>query len=149
MFTGSSTAEVVAAQVANYKYPQYPELEDFGEVLLRGAGGTGYIRVDWYTPEGLGTWGDGRLTVLGTEGHIEIRKNCDIAGRPGGEHLFLVDQTGTYYIPCQDVELPYGRQLLNDVLYRTQSAMPQEHPFTVSDIALRAQERAERLGNLV
>ena len=148
MFTDSTGAEVVAAQVANYKHPQYPELEDFGEVLLRGEGGTGYIRVDWYTPDGLGTWGDGRLTVLGTEGYIEIRKNCDIAGRPGGEHLFLVDQKGTHYIPCRDVEPPYGRQLIADVLQRTQIAMPQEHPFTVSEIALRAQEHADRLGNL-
>ena len=59
-FTGSTAAEVAAAQVANYRHPQYPELEDFGEVLLRGNGGTGYIRVDWLTPDGLDTWGDGR-----------------------------------------------------------------------------------------
>ena len=29
---------------------------------------TGYVRVDWFTPDGLPTWGDGRLIILGTEG---------------------------------------------------------------------------------
>ena len=77
-------------------------------MMLRGDGGTGYIRVDWFTPDGLSTWGDGRLTILGTDGFIEIRKNVDIAGRPGGSHLFLVDQKETRYIDCKDVALPYG-----------------------------------------
>lgn len=147
-FSGSTQAEVVAAQIANYKYPQYPELEDFGELLLRGNGGTGYIRVDWYTPDGLNTWGDGRLTILGTEGYIELRKNCDLAGRPGGNHLFLVDQKDTRYIECNEVDLPYGRQLISDIINRTETAMPQAHCFLASELSLRAQAQAQRLGNL-
>jgi predicted dehydrogenase len=147
-FTGSSQAEVVAAQVANYKYPQYPELEDFGEAILRGDGGSGYIRLDWFTPDGLETWGDGRLVILGTEGYIEVRKYCDIAGRPGGDHLFLVDHKGTHYIDCDDVDLPYGRQLISDVINRTETAMPQAHCFLASELALQAQAQAQRLGNL-
>jgi hypothetical protein len=138
----------VAAQVANYKYPEYPELEDFGEVILRGNGGTGYVRVDWFTPDGLGTWGDGRVIILGTEGYIELRKYCDIAGRPGGDHLFLVDQEGTHYIDCRDVELPYGRRLIGDIINRTETAMPQAHCFLASELALQAQAQARRLGNL-
>ena len=93
-FTGSTRADVVAAQVGNVHNPKYPEFEDFGDVMVRGDGGTGYIRVDWFTPDGLATWGDGRLTMLGTDGFIEIRKNIDIAGRAGESHLFLVDQQG-------------------------------------------------------
>jgi predicted dehydrogenase len=147
-FTGSTQAEVVAAQVANYKYPEYPELEDFGEVILRGNGGTGYIRVDWFTPGGLDTWGDGRVIILGTEGYIELRKYCDIAGRPGGDHLFLVDHKGTHYIDCRDVELPYGRQLIGDVINRSETAMSQAHCFLASELALQAQTQARRLGNL-
>ena len=50
----------------------------------------GYIRVDWYT-QGLPTWGDGRLVILGTEGYIELRKYVDVAGRAGQDHLFVVD----------------------------------------------------------
>ncbi|GAK53267.1 oxidoreductase domain protein [Candidatus Moduliflexus flocculans] len=147
-FTGSTQAEVVSSQVANYKFPQYPELEDFGDIMLRGNGGTGYIRVDWYTPDGLGTWGDGRLTILGTEGYIELRKYADIAGRSGGDHLFLVDQKGTRYIDCQNVHLPYGERLIDDMLNRTDTAMPQAHCFLATELALQAETRASRLGNL-
>jgi predicted dehydrogenase len=147
-FTGSTQAEVVSAQVANYKYPEHPELEDFGEMVLQGDRGTGYIRVDWFTPDGLPTWGDGRLFILGTEGYIELRKYCDIAGRPGGDHLFLADGKGMRYIDCSDVELPYGRQLLYDVVHRTETAVPQDHCFLASELALKAQAQAQRLGNL-
>lgn len=144
-FTGSTQAEVVAAQVANYKYPQYLELEDFGDLMLRGNGGTGYIRVDWYTPDGLNTWGDGRMAILGTEGTIELRKYCDLAGRPGGNHLFLVDQTDTTYMDCNGIDLPYGRQLVNDIINRTETAMPQAHCFLVSELTLQAQGQAHRI----
>ena len=147
-FTGSTRAEVTVAQVANYKFPQYPELEDFGEMLLRGNEGAGYIRVDWYSPDGLETWGDGRLILLGTEGYIELRKNCDIAGRAGENHLFLVDQKGTQYFDCQTVNLPYGQQFVSDILNRTETAMSQAHCFLASELALRAEFRAQRLGNL-
>lgn len=147
-FTGSTQAEIVAAQVANYKHPQYPELEDFGDLTLRGNGGNGYIRVDWYTPDGLSTWGDGRLTILGTEGYIELRKYCDLAGRPGGNHLFLVDQAGVHYLDCNGVELPYGRQLVSDIVNRSETAMPQAHCFLVSELTLQAQAQAHRMGYL-
>ena len=90
----------MSSQVGNVHHPQYPGLEDFGDMVLRGDRGTGYIRVDWFTPDGLSTWGDGRLTILGTDGFIEIRKNVDIGGRPGGSHLFLVDQKETRYVDC-------------------------------------------------
>jgi predicted dehydrogenase len=141
-FTGSTSAEVVASQTGNVHYPQYPHFEDFGDVIFKGNRGTGYIRVDWFTPDGLASWGDGRLTILGTEGYIEIRKNVDIAGRPGGNHLFLVNNKDTFYIDCSDVELPYGSQLVNDVLNRTETAMSQEHCFLATELALKAQKEA-------
>jgi predicted dehydrogenase len=147
-FTGSTTAEVVASHVANYANPETPELEDFGEVLLRGNGGTGYIRVDWYTPKGLGTWGDGRLTILGTEGYIELRKYIDITGRPGGDHLFLVDQKGTRHIDCSAEPLPYGPNLIADSLNRTETAMSQAHCFLATELALKAEAMARKLGHL-
>jgi predicted dehydrogenase len=145
-FTGSTTADVVNSAVANYKYPQFPGLEDFGEMLLRGNGGNGYVRVDWYTPDGLPVWGDGRLTILGTEGYIELRKYVDIAGRPGGNHLFVVDQKSAEYINCDDVFLPYGQQLVNDIINRTETAMTQAHCFLASELALKAEANASRLG---
>jgi hypothetical protein len=112
---------------------------------MRGNNGTGYIRVDWFTPDGLNTWGDGRLTILGTEGFIEIRKNTDIGGRDGGSHLFLVDNKETRYIDCSKVELPYGEQLINDILNRTETAMTQDHCFLATELALKAQKNAQKL----
>jgi predicted dehydrogenase len=144
-FTGSTRGDIVASQVGNVHHPQYPEFEDFGDVVLRGDAGMGYIRVDWFTPDGLSTWGDGRLTILGTDGFIEIRKNVDIAGRPGGSHLFLVDKKETRYIDCSKETLPYGEQLVDDILNRTETAMSQEHCFLATELALKAQKQAQRV----
>lgn len=147
-FTDSKKARVVASQVANFAHPEHPELEDFGDILLQGEGCTGYIRVDWFTPDGLDSWGDGRVTVLGTEGYIEIRKYVDLEGRPGGDHLFLVDKTKTHYFDCSQVHCPYGDQLVHDIIHRTETAMTQEHCFLATELALTAQAAAQRLGHL-
>ena len=147
-YSGETQVEVVHAQVANYAHPEHPEFEDFGDVVVRGQQSTGYIRVDWFTPDGLATWGDGRITIIGTEGYIELRKYIDIAGRPGTDHLFLVTNEKTEYIDCKDLELPYGRQLVDDIINRTETAMPQEHCFRASELALKAQAMAARLGHL-
>jgi predicted dehydrogenase len=144
-FTGSTRGEVVASQVRNVRHPSHPRFQDFGDVMVRGNGGTGYIRLDWFTPAGLPTWGDGRLTVLGTDGFIEIRKNVDLAGRPGGSHLFLTDGKGVNYVDTASVVLPYGTQLVDDVLNRTETAMPQAHCFLATELAITAQQRADAL----
>lgn len=144
-FTGSTKADIVSSQVGNVAHPQYPKFEDFGDIMIRGNGGTGYIRVDWLTPDGLKTWGDGRLTILGTEGFIEIRKNIDIAGRELGSHLFVVNGKDTQYIDCKNVELPYGKQLVDDIVNRTETAMTQAHCFLATELALKAQKNAQKL----
>jgi predicted dehydrogenase len=143
-FTGSEDAEVVAATVANRGNPLRMGLQDVGDMNLRSATATGYIRVDWFTPAGLGTWGDGRLTIVGTEGYIELRKYIDIAGRPGKDHLFMVDSKGTRYVDCSQQQLPYGKALIADVLNRTETAMPQARCYKAMEIALKAQQVAER-----
>lgn len=144
-FTGSTEAQVVASEVGNVGHPQYPDMQDFGDVMVRGNGGMGYVRVDWFTPDGLKSWGDGRLTILGTEGFIEIRKNVDISGAPGGNHLFLVNQKETLTIDTKDVDLPYGRQLVDDVVNRTETAMTQAHCFLTMELALQAQAKADKI----
>jgi predicted dehydrogenase len=144
-FTGSTQASVVSSQVGNVHYPQYPEFEDFGDVMLRGNEGAGYVRVDWFTPDGLNTWGDGRLTILGTDGFMELRKNCDIGGREGGNHLFVVNQKETRYIDCKEVQLTFGEQLVNDIVNRTETAMSQAHCFLATELALQSQKQAQKL----
>ena len=144
-FTNSNKADIVVSQVGNVAHPKYPNFEDFGDILLRGNGGVGYIRIDWFTPDGLKTWGDGRLTILGTEGYIEVRKNIDIAGRDGANHLFLVNNKETKYIDCNNVDLPYGRLLVDDVINRTETAMTQHHCFLATELALKAQKNAQKI----
>lgn len=145
-FTNSKKADVVASQVGNVNHPQYPGIEDFGDAMVRGDGGSGYFRVDWFTPDGLKTWGDGRLTILGTDGYMELRKYIDIGGeRKGGNHLFLVDQKETRYIDCNEVELPYGSAFVQDILNRTETAMSQEHCFLATELTLKAQSKATRM----
>jgi predicted dehydrogenase len=145
-FTGADTAEVVSSTVANYSHPEAPRMQDFGEAVLRTDNAHAYIRVDWYTPQGLPTWGDGRLIILGTDGYIELRKYVDIAGRPGGEHLIVVDSSGTEYIDCSDVPLTYYSQLVSDVINRTETACPQRHTYEVMRLAILAQQGAAMSG---
>lgn len=141
-FTSSTRADVVAARVRNVAQPHRPAFQDFGDAMLEGDRGAGYLRVDWLTPAGLPTWGDTRLTVLGTAGYIEVRKNVDVGGREGADHLILVDGAGVHRIDCRGVALPYGHQLVDDVLHRTETAMPQAHCFLATELALRAQALA-------
>ncbi|MFC0193669.1 Gfo/Idh/MocA family protein [Aureimonas pseudogalii] len=142
-FTGASEAEVLSARVANRANPDRPGLQDTGELHLATREATGFVRVDWFTPAGLPVWGDGRLFITGTEGMIELRKYVDLAGRPGGDHLFLTDASGVTHIDCSNVDLPYGRQLCADISERTETAMPQARCFAAMEIALRAQAMAE------
>jgi predicted dehydrogenase len=144
-FTGSTKAEIVASQMGNVNHPQYPKLYDFGDVMLRGNGGMGYIRLDWFTPKGVSTFGDGRLTILGTEGYIEVRKTIDLAGRPGGDHLFLANNKEVKYIDCSKDALPFGGLLVDDILNRTETAMPQAHCFLATELALLATQKAKIL----
>jgi predicted dehydrogenase len=144
-FTGSTKAEIVASQMGNVNHPQYPKLYDFGDVMLRGNGGMGYIRLDWFTPKGVSTFGDGRLTILGTEGYIEVRKTIDLAGRPGGDHLFLANNKEVKHIDCSKDVLPFGGLLVDDILNRTETAMPQAHCFLATELALLATKKAKIL----
>jgi predicted dehydrogenase len=144
-YTGSKKAEVNFAQTGNFNIPAYPKYQDFGDMSVRSSHATGYIRIDWFTPDGLATWGDGRTFILGTEGYIEMRKYIDIAGREGGDHLFLVNKKETKYFNCSQVEMPYGQQLVSDVVNRTETAMTQDHCFLATELALIGQKMAVKL----
>jgi predicted dehydrogenase len=144
-FTQSNSAEIVAASVGNFKHRQFPNMHDFGDLSLRSSSATGYIRVDWLTPEGLDTWGDVRLFIQGTEGYIELRKNTDILGHSGANHLFLVDKSGMNYLDCKDTVLPFAAQLIVDIQERSETAMSQAHCFLASELALKAELMAVEL----
>jgi predicted dehydrogenase len=139
-FTGSEDAEITHAAVENYAHPGDPGLQDFGEIALRSEQGRGYIRVDWFTPDALPNWGDGRLTILGTEGYIELRKYVDVAGRAGTDTLILANGERCEAIDARDAGLPYFARVIADVQDRTETAMRQAIVFKVMELALRAQE---------
>ena len=144
-YTGAKNAEIMAAQVENFNNPTYPQLNDFGDCTLKGDNGaTGYFRVDWFTPDGLSTWGDGRMFILGTNGYIELRKYCDIARNKGGGNLYLVTDKGEQYIDVTGkVGFPYFGQLILDCINRTENAMTQDHAFKAAELCVKAQMMAE------
>jgi len=129
--------------VSNVNHPEHPKFQDFGDMMLRGDRGFGYVRVDWFTPKGVGTWGDGRLFILGTDGYIELRKYVDIAGRKGGDHLFVVDQKQARYIDCNNVTLPFGPQFVSDIVNRTHTAQDQAQALLTAEIVIKAQKKAQ------
>jgi len=147
-FSGATDATVTAAAVGNFANPDRPELEDFGEASLVGNNGTShYVRVDWFTPDGLRTWGDGRTIILGTEGYIELRKYLDVARDKAGDHVFLVDGKSERHLTVAgQVGFPYFGQLILDCLARTELAMTQEHAFKAAELSLRAQACSRRIG---
>ncbi|WP_394196873.1 Gfo/Idh/MocA family protein [Litoreibacter albidus] len=138
-FTGATDAEVTLATATSIG----GDFQDFGEIALRAPEGHGYIRVDWFTPDALPTWGDGRLTILGTEGTIELRKYVDVGGAAGTDHMLLTNGSRCERIDASDAGLPYFARLAADIRDRTQTAMPQAHAFKVMELALRAQAMAD------
>lgn len=146
-FTGAKDAEVTAARVANYANPDKPELEDFGDCSLTADNGaTNYFRVDWFTPDGLGAWGDGRCFILGTEGYMELRKYLDVGRDAESDQIYLVNGKGEQHIRTQGtVGFPYFGQLILDCLNGTENAMTQEHTFKAAELCLIAQDKAEKV----
>ncbi|MEO6966576.1 MAG: Gfo/Idh/MocA family oxidoreductase [Acidobacteriaceae bacterium] len=142
-YTGSTSAEVVSAQVANVHHKDIPAFRDFGDAMVCGNGGAGYFRVDWFTPDALRAFGDERLFLLGTDGYIELRNDIDIAGHKGAEHLFLVNQKQVVYIDCNNLTLPFGAQLVSDVVNRTQTAQNQHEAFLAAELTLKAEKIAK------
>jgi predicted dehydrogenase len=142
-YTGSTEAEVVESQIANVNHPQRPQFQDFGDMVLRGNRGVGYVRLDWFTPNGLGTWGDGRLFVLGTNGYIELRKYTNVAVSKQGNHLFLVDQKQARYIDCNNLSLPFGPQFVSDIVNRTHIAQDQTQCLLTAELVIKAQKNAK------
>ena len=146
-YAGVKDAAVVRSQVANYAHPMYPELEDFGDAMLVGDNGTtNYFRVDWFTPDGLSTWGDGRTVILGTEGYIELRKYVNIGTEDGQDNVFVVNGKGEKKMNVHGkIGYPFFGQLILDCLNGTENAMTQEHAFKAAELCVKAQMQAVRI----
>ncbi|MBI5384072.1 MAG: Gfo/Idh/MocA family oxidoreductase [Verrucomicrobia bacterium] len=147
-YAGAKDATVLHSKVGNYNCRDHPEFQDFGDAtLLADNGATFYFRVDWFTPQGLGAWGDGRTIVLGTDGTIELRKYLDLARDPESDHVYLVDHKGEHHFAVRGkVGFPFFGELILDCLNRTEHAMTQRHAFLTIELALKAQAQAVRVG---
>lgn len=143
-YTDNKDAEVVHSKVANYDNPEHPELEDYGDATLIGDNeATFFFKVDWFTPDGLRTWGDGRTFITGTEGTIEIRKYLEVAREGTGDHLYLVNKEKEQHFELAgEVGFPFFGELILDCINRTEKAMTQEHTFKAAELCLKAQEQA-------
>ena len=146
-YSGAKDATVISSQVANYANNDTPGLEDFGDANLLGDNGTtNYFRVDWFTPDGLGIWGDGRTLILGTEGYIEMRKYIDIARDKKGDNVYLVNKDGEkHYSVTGEVGYPFFGEFILDCLNRTENSMTQEHAFKAAELCLIAQDKAIKI----
>jgi predicted dehydrogenase len=149
-YVGAKDATVTQARVANYANPGTPELEDWGDAtLVADNGATFYFRVDWFTPDGLRTWGDGRTMIVGTEGTIELRKYLDVAQDERGDHVYLVNREGEQHLCVNgEVGFPFFGDLILDCLNGTENAMTQSHTFKAAELCLVAQEMADQAGLL-
>jgi predicted dehydrogenase len=141
-FAGVSDATIASCTIGCFG-TQPAGFEDFAEVTLRGGGMTGTMRMDWFTPDGLADWGDGRLFLVGTEGTLELRKNLDLLGRPGGDHMFVTGKERTRYVDCSGFGVPYYRDFVADVQDRAGRTMEGGRVFAVCRLALRCQAEAE------
>ncbi|GAE36358.1 Gfo/Idh/MocA family protein [Halalkalibacter akibai] len=143
-YTGAKDAKVLHSKVANYNFKEYPKFQDYGDAtLVADNGATFYFRVDWFTPDGLGTWGDGRVTILGTEGYIEVRKYIDIGRDSAGDHLYLVNQEGEKHFECTGkIGYPFFGEFILDCLNGTENAMTQDHAFKAAALCIEAQNQA-------
>lgn len=146
-FSGATDATITQSAIANFANPDHPEFEDFGEASLLGNNGTSnYVRVDWFTPDGLSTWGDGRTVILGTKGYIELRKYVDVARDRAGDNLYLVDDRGEQHLNVAGkVGFRFFGEFILDCLNRTEHAMTQAHAFKAAELCLKAQAAARRI----
>lgn len=145
-FSGASNAAVLNSRIANYHHADRRHFEDFGDALLQcDNGASGYFRVDWFTPDGLNAWGDGRTFIVGTEGYIELRKYVDIAQSNSGDHVYLVNRKGEYHFDASGCGYPFFGKFIRDCLDNTENAMKQDYVFRIMELAIEAEQKASRI----
>lgn len=144
-YADCSDATVNFARVENFSHADKPGLEDFGEFSLIGNNGASfYSRVDWYTPNGQESWGDGRTFIMGTEGSIELRKYLDVARSAPSSKLLLVNRVCEQEFECLDqTGFPFFGLFILDCIHRTEKAMSQAHIFKAAQISMQAQVVAD------
>jgi predicted dehydrogenase len=127
-FSGATTARVQAANVRTHR--DHDGVQVLGEMMLTGDNGaTGYARVDYFTPKGLGAWGDVRFTAVGTDGYLEVRQVDN--------HLTLVDRERRADLDCAASAVDWARAFVAGEM-----PIAQSHVFNVHAACIDAQNGA-------
>ena len=136
------------SRVGNFGTPQHPTFEDFGDAWFEGDDGTaGYVRVDWFTPDALPTWGDIRQLLVGTEGMLELRSNISLGSPDAKPALFLTTRSSPpEQVDASDVETAWAPQLVADIREGVNRLMPHNETFAALRAVLEMQKEAERIG---
>jgi predicted dehydrogenase len=142
-FADVSDATIAQATIGCFGTPPRG-FEDFAEITLRGGSMTGTMRVDWFTPDGLPDWGDGRLFLVGTEGTLELRKNLDIEGRAGGNHMFVANRHHTRHVDCAGLPVRYYADFVAAARDRQGRLPDHDQMVSACRLALRCQAEAVR-----
>lgn len=145
------TGERVArfrSRVGNFATPQHPTFQDFGDAWFEGDGGTaGYVRVDWFTPDALPTWGDIRQMLVGSEGTLEIRNTVNIGSADPKPVLLLATRsTAPEAVDVTRVDVAWAPRLVADIRDGVNRLMPHEETFDALRAVLSMQQQAERAG---
>jgi len=145
-FSAANNATILKSRIANYDHKNKQQFEDFGDALIQcDNGSSGYFKVDWFTPDGLNAWGDGRTFIVGTKGYIELRKYVDIAQSNSSDHVYLVNQKGEYQFDASKYGCPYFGKFIRDCLDNTENAMSQEYVFRIMELAIEAEQSASKI----
>ena len=146
-FTGSEKTEVVASHIANFDHPDRPEFEDFGDMLLRSRA---RHRLHPRRLVHAGRPADMGRRPADHPRHAKARSSSgSISTLPAGRAAIICSSStarvsGT--CDCSQTKITYGEQLRDDVLDRTETAMPQAHCFLATELALKAEAQAMRIG---
>ena len=147
-YAGEEDATVTMSRTANYEHSDLGTFDDFGDCAITGKNGTTlYFRVDWFTPEGLRAWGDGRTFILGTDGYIETRKYIDVTAPEKCENtVILVNHEGEQrFNVTGKAGFPFFGELILDLLHRTENAMTQAHVLKAAELSVIAQQNAIKM----
>jgi len=138
---------VAHAIVDNRANTDKPGFEDVGQVSLILANGVQcFSRVNWFTPDGMRGWGDGRTFITGTQGTIEMRKYFDFGRSDEGNTIILANNEREEVLELSgQVGFPFFGQLILDCIHRTENAMTQHHAFQAARLSLEAQAFADAL----
>jgi len=105
------------------------------------------VRVDWFTPDALPTWGDIRQLLVGTEGTLEIRSTISMGSADAKPALFLTTRSSPpEQVDAEDVDTAWAPQLVADIREGVNRLMPHVETFPALHAVLEMQREAERIG---